>query len=48
MFECVEATVLHIAQVRAMRVAGNKEGQGDKEDDGVDDKSGMQQRGQWQ
>ncbi len=31
--------------VTAMRVVGNKEGQGDKEDKGVDNKGGMQQRG---
>ncbi len=34
--------------VMAMRVAGNKEGKGDKEEDGVGDKGGVQQRGQWQ
>ncbi len=31
--------------VTAMRVAGNKEGQGDEEDDGVDDEGSMGQRG---
>jgi hypothetical protein len=33
--------------VMAMRVAANKEGQGNEEDDGVNDKGGVQWRGQW-
>jgi hypothetical protein len=31
--------------VTEMRVVGDEEGQGDKEDDGVDGKGGMRQRG---
>jgi hypothetical protein len=34
--------------VTAMRVAGNKEGKSNEEEDGVGNKGGMQQRGQWQ
>ncbi len=33
--------------VTAMRLAGNKEGQGNKEDDGVDNEGSVQQRGRW-
>jgi hypothetical protein len=36
------------AMVMAMRVAGDKEGKGNKENNGVGDKDGVQQRGQWQ
>jgi hypothetical protein len=32
--------------VTAMRMAGDKESQGNKEDDGVDDKGGVRRRGQ--
>ncbi len=34
--------------VMAMRAAGDDEGEGDKEDTGVGNKGGMQQRGRWQ
>jgi hypothetical protein len=34
------------AMVMAMRVAGSKEGKGNKEDDGVGNGGGVQQRGQ--
>jgi hypothetical protein len=35
------------AMVTAMRVAGYKEGKVDDEKDGLANKGGMQQRGQW-
>jgi hypothetical protein len=35
------------AMVRAMRVAGDKEGKGNDEKDGVSNKGGMRQRGRW-
>jgi hypothetical protein len=34
--------------VMAMRVAGDKEGKSNEEDEGVGNKGGVQQRGQWQ
>ncbi len=36
--------IVERAMVMAMRVAGNKEGKGDNEKDGVGDKGGMQRR----
>ncbi len=36
------------AMVTAMRVAGNEEGKEGNEKDGVGNKGGVQQRGQWQ
>jgi hypothetical protein len=33
--------------VMAVRVLGDKEGQGNKEEDGVNDEGGVQQRGRW-
>ena len=35
------------AMVTEMRVVGNKEGKGNDKKDGIGDKGGMQQRGQW-
>jgi hypothetical protein len=35
------------AMVTAMRVAVKKVGEGNDEKDGISDKGGMQQRGQW-
>jgi hypothetical protein len=34
--------------VMAMRVVGNKKGEGDDKMDGIGDEGGVQQRGQWQ
>ncbi len=36
------------AMVMAMRVVGNKEGEGDDEKDGVGNEGGVRQRRQWQ
>ncbi len=35
------------AMVMAMRAAGDKEGKGNNEKDGVGNKGGMQRRGRW-
>ncbi len=35
------------AMVRAMRVAGDKEGKGNDKKDGIGNKGGVRQRGQW-
>jgi hypothetical protein len=35
------------AMVRAMRLVGDEEGEGDDEKDRVGDKSGVRQRGRW-
>jgi hypothetical protein len=35
------------AMVTAMRVAGDKEGEGNKVEDRVGNKGGVQQKGQW-
>jgi hypothetical protein len=35
------------AMVMAMRVVGNKEGEGDDKKDGIGDEGGVRQRGQW-